>query len=46
MYTVTIRKPSGYEFNYAVEEKRLREFLATAGSVLLPGETLSYCKGA
>ena len=41
-YTVTIRRPDGYVFNHQVRQDQLRLWLADAGSVLLPGETLSY----
>lgn len=44
MFTVTITKPCGYVFNHAVSRAGLREFLANAASVLLPGETLTYCE--
>ena len=41
-YTVTIRRPDGYEFNHQVRREDLRQWLADAATVLLPGETLSY----
>lgn len=41
-YTVTIRRPDGYVFNHQIRQDQLREWLRDAGSVLLPGETLSY----
>ena len=41
-YTVTIRRPDGYVFNYRVRQDQLRQWLMDAGSVLLPGETMSY----
>ena len=41
-YTVTITRADGYVFNHQVEQSRLREFLRDAGSVLMPGETMTY----
>ena len=43
MYEVTITVlATGYVFNYAVSTERLREFLSQCGSVLRPGEALTY----
>ena len=41
-YTVTITRADGYEFNHQVRQDQLRQWLADAATVLLPGETLSY----
>lgn len=41
-YTVTITCADGYVFNHRVRQDQLRQWLMDAGSVLLPGETLSY----
>ena len=41
-YTVTIRRPDGYVYNHQIPQHMLRQWLADAATVLLPGETLSY----
>ena len=41
-YTVTITRADGYVFNHQVRQDQLRQWLADAATVLLPGETLSY----